>query len=350
MTLRARLPTVRVGGGLYRLYGPWRGCGALGSVSVMSLVARLSLVAAVLTGAVLVLLPGLSDAADTIPVAVVDEAPEYRDGNADGNDTPSHTVITAGDTVEWRWADGNQQQHTVTSRADSDKQFDSDSDCEGEDTSCREGGNVFVVRFDEPGEYPYYCKLHSGPGGLTAPTGTIEVQPAPEPSASETTSDQPSDDASPEPSGSGSSSPPSDGGSSEPDDGGSSQPEPEPEPQDDPSSPQPQETSSGDAGSNDDRPPSRTARGPGFGVRQQPERTEPGGPEVAPEAVPEPSFSPFPSAPELPSESETDIAVNVPAPEGGGPTRGVLVGVAVASVLGSAGAFGKVVLFGRPWG
>ncbi|MBW3562113.1 MAG: hypothetical protein KY437_06405 [Actinobacteria bacterium] len=323
----------------------------LGSVGVMSLVARLSLVAAVLSGAVLVLLPGLSVAADTIQVAVVDEAPEYRDGNADGNDSPSHTVITAGDAVVWRWADGNENQHTVTSRADSEKQFDSDSDCEGEDTWCREGGNIFVVRFEEPGTYPYYCKLHSGLGGLTGATGTIEVQPAPEPSESETTSDQPSDDGSSEPSGSESSPPPSDGGSSEPDDAGSSEPEPEPEPQDDPSSPQPQETSSGDAGSNDDRPPRRTARGPGFGVRQQPESTEPGvSPEVAPEAVPEPSFSPFPSAPELPSESETDMAVNVPAPEGGGPARGVLVGVAVASVIGSAGAFGKVVLFGRPWG
>lgn len=316
----------------------------------MSLVARLSLVATVLAGAVLVLLPGLSVAADTIQVAVVDEAPEYRDGNADGNDSPSHTVVTAGDAVVWRWADSNESQHTVTSRADSDVQFDSDGDCEGEeDTSCREGGNVFVVRFEEPGTYPYYCKLHSDPGGLTGATGTIEVQAAPEPSESETTSEQPSDDGSSEPSGSGSSSPPSDGGSSGPDDGGSQ--EPEPEPQDDPSSPQPQETSSGDAGSNDDRPPSRRAVGPGFGVRQQPESTEPGvSPEVAPEAVSEPTFSPFPTAPELPTESETDIAVNVPAPEGGGPARGVLIGVAVASVIGSAGAFGKVVLFGRPWG
>lgn len=316
----------------------------------MSLVARLSLVAAVLSGAVLVVLPSASFAADTYHVDVVDDA--YDDGNRDGNadeenEEPNrnHTVITAGDAVVWQWIGDNQ--HTVTSHPSSERSFDSDSECaEQEDrTECRTKGNVFVVRFEEPGTYRYLCKFHSDPvTGLTGMVGTIEVQ-APEPSES---------DGGSEPS----SEPTSEQASSEPQPS-ESEPESSPEPQEEPSeSPTPDDRATGSQDGDttepdtaDDRPPPRQATGPGFGVQRQPERSGGPRPEVAPETAPAPTFSPFPTAPDLPSESETDdMAVTVPGRDSGGPSRGVVVGVAVASLIGSAGAFGKVVLFGRPWG
>lgn len=315
----------------------------------MSLVARLSLVAAVLSGAVLVVLPAASFAADTYHVDVVDDA--YDDGNRDGNadeenEEPNrnHTVITAGDAVVWQWVGDNQ--HTVTSHPSSERPFDSDSECaEQEDrTECRTKGNVFVVRFEEPGTYRYLCKFHSDPvTGLTGMVGTIEVR-APEPSES---------DGGSEPS----SEPTSEQASSEPE---PSESESSPEPQEEPSeSPTPDDGATGTQDGDttepetaDDRPPPRQATGPGFGVQRQPEGRSGGPrPEVAPETAPAPSFSPFPTAPDLPSESATDdMAVTVPGRDSGGPSRGVVVGVAVASLIGSAGAFGKVVLFGRPWG
>lgn len=317
----------------------------------MSLVARLSLAAAVLSGAVLVVLPAASFAADTYHVDVVDDAYDDgdRDGNADeenGEPNRNHTVITAGDAIVWQWLGDNE--HTVTSHPTSDKTFDSDSECaEQEDkTECRTKGNVFVVRFEEPGTYRYRCKFHSDQvTGLTGMVGTIEVQ-APEPSES--------DSGSPEPS----SEPTSEQGSAEPE---PSEAESSPEPQEEPSeSPTPDDAASGtqdgdptEPDTTDDRPPRRQARGPGFGVQRHPGDERPGGPrpEVAPETAPGPTFSPFPTAPELPSESETDdMAVTVPGRDSGGPSRTVVVGVAVASLIGSAGAFGKVVLFGRPWG
>lgn len=304
----------------------------------MSLVARLSIVAAVLTGAVLVVLP-VASLASTIRVDVVDNL--YDDGNRDGNaqegeERRAHTVVVAGDIVAWEWKGDNQ--HTVTSRADAPVQFDSDAECDEDTTACRSKGNVFAVRFEQPGTYNYYCKIHADPTGLTGMVGTIEVQAPPEPSESDSGAETSSEPASEEPS-----SEPEPSGSSEPDDP-TPEPtsEPAPEPQEDPSSGDPDTTSDGA-----DTPSRRQARAPGFGVRDEPDR-DALGPE-APEVAPGPSFSPFPSAPDLPEESETeDMAVNVPS-RGGGPPRGVVVGVAIVSVIGSAGAFGKVVLFGRPW-
>lgn len=317
----------------------------------MSLVARLSLVAAVLSGAVLVVLPAAALAADTYHVDVVDDAYDdrNRDGNADEeNEDPNrdHTVITAGDAVVWQWNEANEHQHTVTSRVDAPVQFDSDSECEEDKTECRSPENIFVFRFEEPGTYTYYCKVHSpgtgfGPGDMT---GTIEVRPAPEPSES--------DDGGSEPS----SEPASEEASSEPEpsESGSSEPREEPSetstPDDAASGTEDDPTTEPDTA--DDRPPRRQATRPGFGVQREPRADPSGGPgpQVAPEAGPSPSFSPFPTAPD-PSDAEAeDLSVTVPGRDGGGPSRGLVVGVAVASLLGSAGAFGKVVLFGRPWG
>lgn len=308
----------------------------------MSLVARLTRFAVVLSGAVLVVLPAVSFAAD-IRVDVVDNA--YDDGDRDGNaveedERRDHTVITAGDAVVWEWKGDNQ--HTVTSQPTSTMAFDSDSDCadQEDDTPCRTKGNEFTVRFDEPGTYGYFCKVH------VVMTGTIEVQEPPEPSedddgggdgGSEPSSEPTSEEASSEPESSGSDP------ASEPQEGQDEDPFGEGETQDEPTN---------EPDTSDDRPPRRQATGPGFGVQRQPQgdfQAGPG-PQVAPETAPGPSFSPFPTAPDVPSESETgDMAVTVPGRDGGGPSRGVVVGVAVASLLGAAGAFGKVVLFGQPW-
>lgn len=318
--------------------------GAAGTVAGMSLVARLWLVAAVLSGAVLLVLPATSFAARTVHVDVVDDAYDdrNRDGNAEegGEENRNLTVVTAGDTVVWEWLGDNK--HTVTSHSTSGKAFDSDAECaEQEDNAeCRNKGNVFVVRFEEPGTYRYYCKFHADPvTGLTGMVGTIEVEPAPEPSESET----------------GSSEPPSEGSSAEPEPREEPS-ESSPEPREEPSSPPPPDDEGSepqDEGTSepatDDAPPARRAPGRGFGIRDLPEGPTGPGPEVAPENAPSPSFSPFPSAPEPSASDSEDMAVTVPGRGGRGPSRGVVVGVAIASVIGSAGALGKVVLFGQPW-
>lgn len=79
----------------------------------------------------------------------------------------SEVVITAGETVAWGHFGENP--HTVTA---DDNAFDSHPGCPGE--GCMRQGDVFAVRFDEPGEYPYFCRVHREQGMV----GVVVVQPA----------------------------------------------------------------------------------------------------------------------------------------------------------------------------
>jgi plastocyanin len=73
---------------------------------------------------------------------------------------PATVTIKAGTTVVWTSED--QVSHTVTA---DDGSFDS---------GTMRGGDTFSHTFTEPGEYPYYCRFHGGPGGVGM-AGTIVV-------------------------------------------------------------------------------------------------------------------------------------------------------------------------------
>lgn len=68
--------------------------------------------------------------------------------------TPSHVTIEAGDTVTWVWDDGDTP-HDVSGDG-----FKSEIQTEG----------TFSHTFNDPGDYPYVCTLHSGMKG----TVTVE--------------------------------------------------------------------------------------------------------------------------------------------------------------------------------
>jgi plastocyanin len=68
--------------------------------------------------------------------------------------TPNHVTIEAGDTVTWVWDDGDMP-HDVSGDG-----FRSEVQSEG----------TYSHTFDEPGDFPYACNLHSGM------TGTVSVE------------------------------------------------------------------------------------------------------------------------------------------------------------------------------
>lgn len=96
------------------------------------------------------LLTAVSSAAQEVAeVAVVDIGYE-----------PTEATVDAGGTVTWTQT--GSLPHTVTA---DDGSFDSHPDCSG-GTSCMAMGDTFVQTFEEPGEHPYYCRIHGGPGGV----------------------------------------------------------------------------------------------------------------------------------------------------------------------------------------
>lgn len=123
----------------------------------------LALVAAV---AVATLLPmGAALAQQGANVEVVDDA-----------FVPETVEIEAGGTVNWSQTGSNP--HTVT---DDDGRFDSHPDCnsfaDAGAGNCMSSGDTYSQTYDEPGEYPYYCKIHGGAGGAGM-SGVVIVQAA----------------------------------------------------------------------------------------------------------------------------------------------------------------------------
>jgi plastocyanin len=76
--------------------------------------------------------------------------------------SPSSVTVAPGETVTWVWAGVF---HSSTS--------DSQSGAEVWDSGIISTGQ-FSHTFTTPGTYPYYCSLHSMPGG-TAMNGTVQV-------------------------------------------------------------------------------------------------------------------------------------------------------------------------------
>jgi plastocyanin len=92
--------------------------------------------------------------------------------------TPFALTIHAGDVVKWTNHDGDD--HTVVS----DDAFNT-AGHQGTDQLLPASGGTFVLRFDHPGTFVYYCRFHAhlntsnqpvapGPdGGIQSPSGNF---------------------------------------------------------------------------------------------------------------------------------------------------------------------------------
>ncbi|MBW3657217.1 MAG: hypothetical protein KY457_01165 [Actinobacteria bacterium] len=253
---------------------------------------------------------GAAALAATVDVGVLDH--EYA---------PAAIEIVAGDTVRWTWK--GEAPHSVTSPG----VFDSHPDCSlVNPEGCGTRGTTFEWTSSQPTTIEYSCRVH--PDRMR---GTITVTPAP--------AESPPPPAPPSPSPS---------------------PSPAPAPSPSPKQPAPSPTAapapSAASPSPSPRPTRRSAPSLGFGeateVPGSPSPTEGGGTAVAPPVVsdtsPEP-LEPFPAAPS-PDASPDPVADDVVAvgPPGGSDRTAVRLAGAAAVAL-SLIAFGRVVLFGRPW-
>ncbi len=106
------------------------------------------LVAALALGA---LLAACVDDVPTTPPPVTDSLTVTIE---DMQFTPSQVTIEAGDTLSWVWNDGVMP-HNVSGDG-----FESETQSDGS----------FSHTFDDPGDFPYVCTLHSGMRG----TVTVE--------------------------------------------------------------------------------------------------------------------------------------------------------------------------------
>ena len=85
---------------------------------------------------------GSTSGAGTATVKIV------SDPNTVGKFDPATVSVTAGQTVEWDFADTSGTPHTVTA---DDGSFD----------SCSQTSGKFVVTFSKAGDVKYHCTLHS---------------------------------------------------------------------------------------------------------------------------------------------------------------------------------------------
>ncbi len=78
--------------------------------------------------------------------------------------SPKNLMINSGDTVTWKWDDGDT--HTVTSDGSA-----------WPNSGVKSGGPPFASfqhTFASPGVFPYHCQIHGGPGGAGM-SGTVTV-------------------------------------------------------------------------------------------------------------------------------------------------------------------------------
>lgn len=291
---------------------------ALGTVAHPMDRSRSLLPHALLAGAVLLLaVLGWPVAAHAATARV--DVESYNDGTEAFR--PKETTVRPGDTVRWVWTAN--QPHTV--------RFDPVPGPEGGDgSSCLVdcGGHTYTVTFPELGDFPYTDHV-------TGATGVVHVvEPEPDP----TTEDSPES----EDPGSGDT-----GETTEPD--GQQTSSPTDDEDDDTTSGSGSETTddgSSSSGGTAAAPRSGTSGSVGADVvdRETPEANSEG-PAVA---AAEPDFLeefPEPQAP-TPSEDVGEVAL---PDDSGGAGRTVWGTIGGLTLLGTIGAFGRVVLVGDPW-
>lgn len=171
----------------------------------------------------LVALPGVVSLTVQAPSAAAERTVRIVTGN---RFDPEDKFVVAGDTVVWTYDDANGAPHTVT-RQTSPERFDSSpSNCPDATPlappadDCLDSNNrTYSHRFDRPGTYAYFCKVHG-----QSMSGTIRVAPretatptptrttaAPTPSPSPSVSESGSPDPSASPTGSPGETPTPDG-------------------------------------------------------------------------------------------------------------------------------------------
>jgi plastocyanin len=91
---------------------------------------------------------------------------------ADYTFTPKTVTLAPGDTVRWTSAGGGHAHNVVAD----DGSFRCAIGCDGSGGSGApdDGAWSASVAFAEPGEFPYFCEVHGGPGGV-AMSGTVTV-------------------------------------------------------------------------------------------------------------------------------------------------------------------------------
>lgn len=82
---------------------------------------------------------------------------------------PASVIVAPGETVTWVWTGAS---HSTTS--------DTTTGPEAWDSGIRSTGPPFSHTFSTPGTYPYYCVVHSFPGGTTM-NGVVQVVAPPTP-------------------------------------------------------------------------------------------------------------------------------------------------------------------------
>ncbi len=262
--------------------------------------------------------------------AFADGAVTVQNTEAGGRYTPQETTIAVGESVTWTFEDGG---HSVTGDA-----FDSHPGCEDRDlfgvSGCAAPGEVYVRVFDLPGSYPYQCRIHG-----SAMAGTVVVrdgQPSETPTEPTPTPTEPTPTASPTP---------------EPTEPEPTEPEPtEPEPTETATEPEPTEPEPTEP------EPTATETAVPTPVPQPTElpSVRPIPSTTTPEPIPEPTFEAFPdvegSNTDDPDEDD-DLGGVAVGDEGGSDGTGDLVLRVLGglAVVGTAGTFSRVVLFGDPW-
>lgn len=281
----------------------------------------------------------------TLPAHAADQTVELHDNEF----RPAVLTVAAGDTITWLWRGENPHGVRVVRSTEegTEQVYESHEGC-GVATpeACGTQGTSKRWKPSEPGDYRFYCPVHGTE--VIGMTGTLTVEPAPSPDPNETTSPSPTPSPSPSPKAKSADPTPSptqqepepETGSSAGDDGG---------------------TDAGSTSSSSESPRPRrtqgTASNPGitYGPPEpvSPEPMPTIRPSVAPSQSPtadvdEPDLEDFPEAPQASSTEEETGVVAIDAPRGPTP-RSVWLGLGSASILASAGAFLKLVLFGAPW-
>src|SRR5262245_43408849 len=93
--------------------------------------------------------------------------------------SPSTVSVTPGETVTWEFVEGP---HSTTS--------DTSSGPESWDSGILGPGAAFAHTFQTPGDHPYYCVVHSFPGGtmMNGIVRVVAVTPTPTPTVTVTAS------------------------------------------------------------------------------------------------------------------------------------------------------------------
>ena len=82
---------------------------------------------------------------------------------------PAQVSIPGGETVVW--TNNDTARHTVTA---DDGSFDSHPSCGSLGGACMLRGESFRFTFQQPGTYPYHCRVHGSEGG-GGMAGTVTV-------------------------------------------------------------------------------------------------------------------------------------------------------------------------------